>query len=166
MEKTYRVGRRFRKLKYISAVVNCMIVFGFYFIYRFLFEGLSPQFAGAPLALLFVLLGAVVARLTLNMWDKFAAGIRYVLTDDGLRVTRGRRESFYRWEEFSGASMKEFRFSGVFPVEFQIAGKSVMLNQYLDDLCGLTCEIFERIAPYARLEAKLVERAENLRGVY
>ena len=166
MEKTYQIGRRFRKLKVISAVVNCLIVFGFYFIYRFLFEGLSPQFAGAPLALLFVLLGAVVARLTLNVWDKYAAGVRCVLTDDGLRVRQGKQESFYRWEEFSGASMREFRFSGVFPVEFQIAGKPVMLNQYLDGLCDLTCEIFERIAPSARLDEGLIQRAEDLRGVY
>lgn len=166
MEKTYRIGRRFRKLKVISAVVNCLIVFGFYFIYRFLFEDLSPQFVGAPLALLFVLLGAVVARLTLNMWDKYAAGVRCALTEDGLRVTQGKTEQLYRWEAFSGAKMREFRFSGVFPVEFQIAGKPVMLNQYLDGLCELTCEIFERIAPYARLDPELIQRAENLRGVY
>lgn len=166
MEKTYRMGRRFRKLPYISAVVNCLIVFGFYFIYRFIFEDAAPQFVGAPLALLFAALGAVTARLTLWAWAKYAAGVRCVLTEKGLRVIQGKRELFYRWEEFSGAKMQEFRFHGAFPVAFQIAGKPVMLNQYLDDLCGLTCEIFERIAPYARLDPELIQRAEDLRGVY
>ena len=166
MEKTYRIGRRFRKLKYFSAIVNCLIVFGFYFIYRFLFEGIAPQLAGAPLALLFVLLGAVTARLTLSAWDKYAASVRCVLTEDGLRVIQGRTEQLYRWEEFSGAKMQEFRFHGAFPVVFQAAGRSMMLNQHLDDLCGLTCEIFERIAPYAKLDPRLIQRAEDLRGVY
>ena len=166
MEKTYRIGRRFRKLKYISAIVNCLIVFGFYFIYRFVFEDTAPQFVGAPLALLFVLLCAVTARLTLNAWDKYAASVRCVPAEDGLHVMQGKREQFYRWEEFSGAKMQEFRFHGAFPVVFQVAGNSMMLNQQLDDLCGLTCEIFERIAPYARLDPELVKRAEDLRGVY
>lgn len=166
MEKTYRIGRRFRKLQYVSVVVNCLIVFGFYFIYRFIFADASPQFVGAPLALLFVLLGAVVARLTLSAWKKYAASIRCVLTENGLRVVQGKRELFYRWEEFSGAKMQEFRFHGAFPVVFQVAGNSVMLNQYLDDLCGLTCEVFEQIAPYAQLDPALVKRAEDLCGVY
>lgn len=166
MGKTYRVGRRFRKLQYVSAVVNCLIVFGFYFIYRFIFEDIAPQLAGAPLALLFVLLGVVTARLTLSAWNKYAASVRCVLTEDGLRVTQGKREQFYRWEEFSGAKMQEFRFHGAFPVVFQVAGNSIMLNQQLDDLCGLTREIFERIAPYARLDPELIKRAEDLRGVY
>ena len=166
MGKTYRIGRRLRKLKYVSAIVNCLIVFGFYFIYRFVFEDISPQLVGAPLALLFVLLGAVTARLTLSAWDKYAASVHCTVTEKGLRVTQGKREQFYRWEEFSGAKMQEFRFHGAFPVTFQIAGESVMLNQSLDDLCGLTCEIFERIAPYAQLDPELIQRAEDLRGVY
>lgn len=166
MEKTYRIGRRFRKLQYVSVAVNCLIVFGFYFIYRFIFEDIWPQFVGAPLALLYVLLGAVAARLTLSLSDKYAAGVRYTPVEEGLHAVEGKKEQFYRWEEFSGARLEEFRFRGVFPVVFQIAGKSVMLNQHVDGLCELTCEIFERIAPYAQLNPELVKRAEDMRGVY
>lgn len=166
MEKTYRIARRFRKLQYVSVAVNCLIVFGFYFIYRFIFEGISPQLVGAPLALLFALLGVITARLTLRWSDRYAASVRYVLTEDGLRAVRGKREQFYRWEEFSGAKLEEFRFRGVFPVAFQIAGKPMMLNQNVDELCDLTCEIFDRIAPYARLDPELVKRARDMRGVY
>lgn len=166
MEKTYRVGRRFRKLQYVSVAVNCLIVFGFYFIYRFIFESLSPRLVGAPLALLFVLFGVIAARLTLSVSDKYAAGVRYTPTEEGLRAVQGKKELFYRWEDFSGARLEEFRFRGVFPVVFQIAGKPVMLNQHVDGLCDLTCEIFKRVAPYARLDPELIKRAEDMRGVY
>lgn len=166
MERTYRIGRRFRKLQYVSVAVNCLIVFGFYFIYRFIFEGVAPQFVGAPLALAFALLGVITARLTLWASDKYAASVRYTPAEDGLHVMLGKKEQFYRWQEFSGARLEEFRFRGVFPVVFQIAGKSVMLNQHVDELCDLTCEIFERIAPYAQLEPELVQRAQDMRGVY
>ena len=166
MEKTYRIGRRFRKLQYASVVVNCLIIFGFYFIYRFIFSGISPRFVGAPLALLFVLVGVIAAKVTLKVSDKYAAGVRCTLTKNGLRVVRGKQEQFYRWEDFSGARLEEFRFRGVFPVAFQVSGRQVMLNQYLDGLCELTYEIYERIAPYAELDPELVKQAKDMRGVY
>lgn len=166
MNKTYRIGRRFRKMQYASVAVNCLVVFAFYFIYRFIFEGLFPRFVGAPMALVFLLLGVIVARLTLRFSDRYAAGVRYTLTEEGLAAVQGKKERLYRWEDFSGAKLEEFRFRGVFPVEFQIAGRPVMLNQYIDGVCELTAEIFEQIAPYAQLDPELIKRAEDMRGVY
>ena len=166
MNKTYRIGRRFRKMQYASVVVNCLVVFAFYFIYRFIFEEVFPQFVGGPMALVFLFLGVVVSRLTLYFSGKYAAGVRYTVTAEGLAAVQGKKEHLYRWEDFSGAKLEEFRFRGVFPVVFQIAGKAIMLNQYVDDLCGLTCEIFEKIAPYAALAPDLAKRAEDMRGVY
>ena len=166
MGKTYRIGRRYRKMQYASVVVNCLIVFAFYFIYRFLLEGLFPRFVGAPLALTFLLLGVLVAHLTLRYTDRYAASVRYALTDEGLIYECGKRRQLYRWEDFSGATLQEYQFRGVFPVEFQVGGQPMMLNQSVDGLCELTCGIFEQIAPYARLDPKLVKRAEDMRGVY
>lgn len=166
MERRYRIGVRFRKIKYLSVAVNCGIVFVFYFIYRYVFEEAFPHFVGAPLALVFLLLALLVARVTLRVADRYASGIEYRATPDGLRTRAGKREQFYAWEDFSSAKLEEFRFRGVFPVEFQIAGKPVMLNQYVDGICELTAEIFERIAPYAQLDPELVKRAEDMRGVY
>lgn len=166
MGKTYRIGRRFRKLQYASVVVNCLIVFGFYFIYRYVYEDVAPQLVGAPLALLFLLLAVVISRLTLSVSGKYAASVRYTPTDEGLHIVHGKREQLYRWEEFSGAKLEEFRFRGVFPVVFQVAGKSLMLEQNLDELCELTCRIFEQIAPYVQLDESLVKLAKDMSGVY
>lgn len=166
MGKTYRIGRRFRKLQYASVVVNCLIVFGFYFIYRYVYEDVAPQLVGAPLALLFLLLAVVISRLTLSLSDKYAASVRYTPTDEGLHIVQGKKERLYRWEEFSGARLEEFRFRGVFPVVFQVGGKSMMLEQNLDELCELTCRVFERIKPYARIDEELIKRAEDMSGVY
>ena len=166
MDKTYRIGLRYRKMQYASVVVNCLIVFAFYFVYRFVFEGVFPQFVGAPLALVFLLLAAVVARLTLTFTNRYAAGVAYTLTAEGLRYRSGKRESLYRWADFSGAKLVEYQFRGVFPVEFQVEGKPMMLNQNVDGLCELTCKIFERISDHVRLEPELVKRAADMRGVY
>ncbi|MBR3559958.1 MAG: hypothetical protein IKN81_00250 [Oscillospiraceae bacterium] len=166
MEKTYRIGVRFRKLKYFSVAINCAIVFAFYFIYRYVFSGVFPGFVGAPLALVFLLLGVLVGRVTLIYADKYASGIEYRVTEKGLYERTGKREQTYAWEEFTGAKLQEFQFRGVFPVEFQVRGKPMMLHQSVDGLCELTAEVFKRIAPYAVIDPELVERAEQMRGVY
>jgi len=166
MHKTYTIGRRYRKLQYASAAVNCVIVFGFYFIYRFIFAEVAPGLVGAPLALLFLLLAAVVARLTLAFTDRYAKSVRYTVTAEGLLHRQGKRERLYRWADFTGATLEEYRFRGVFPVEFALGAKTLTLNQNLDGLCELTAEVLERIRPYAQPDAALVKRAQDMRGVY
>ncbi|MCR5826185.1 MAG: hypothetical protein K6G54_06445 [Oscillospiraceae bacterium] len=166
MKNTYRVGRRFRRLQYASVVVNSLIVFTFYFIYHYLFGEAFPQAVGAPMALGFLLLGILIARLTLRISDRYARGISYTVTDEGLLCRQLGRETLLRWASFSGAQRQEFRFRGVFPVEFQVDGKPMMLNQSIDDLCGLTAAIFTHIAPYAQLDPELIALTESLRGVY
>ena len=166
MDKSYKIGVRFRKMKYFSVAINCAIVFVFYFIYRYIFSGIFPGFVGAPLALVFLLLGALIARVTVMYADRYAAGFEYRVTEKGLYERRGKREQTYAWADFSGAKLEEYQFRGVFPVEFQVNGRPMMLNQSVDGLCELTAEIFRRIAPYAQLDPELIKRAEDMRGVY
>ena len=166
MEKRYRIGARFRKIKYFSMAVNVSVVFVFYFIYRYVFSGVFPGFVGAPLALVFLLLAVLVARVTLDVADRYASGVEYRVTEAGLYARAGRKEQTYAWEDFSSAKLQEFQFRGVFPVEFQVRGKPMMLNQYVDGVCELTAEIFEQIAPHTQLDPELVKRAEDMRGVY
>lgn len=166
MGKTYRIGARFRKLKYFSATVNCLVVLCFYFIYRFVLGGLFPNLPEAALAAVFLLLGALVAKATLAVAERYAAGVGYRVTEEGLVVLRGGRESLLKWRDFSGARLLEFQFQGVFPVQFRVAGETLLLNQYLDGLCELTSEVLTRIAPYAEIEPELMERAKQMKGVY
>lgn len=166
MDKTYRVGARFKKVKYFSVTVNCLVVACFYFIYQYVLSGVFPGLSATTLALVFLLLGAAVAKATLVVAERYAKGIGCRVTDEGLVVIRGGRERLLKWQDFSGARLVEFQFQGVFPVQFEVAGETVMLNQYLDDLCGLTSRVFERIAPYAKLDPQLVDQAKKLKGVY
>ena len=166
MDKTYRVGARFKKVKYFSVTVNCLVVACFYFIYQYVLSGMFPNLSASALALVFVLLGAAVAKATLVVAERYAKGIGYRVTDKGLVAVRGGRERLFAWKDFSGARLVEFQFQGVFPVQFQVAGETMMLNQYVDDLCGLTSRVFERIAPYAKLDPQLVDQAKKMQGVY
>lgn len=166
MEKTYRVGARFKKVKYLSVTVNCLVVACFYFIYQFVLSGIFPNLSAAALALVFAALGVLVAKATLAAAERYARGVGYRVTDKGLVVIRRGRERLLAWKDFTGAQLAEFQFQGVFPVQFRAAGETLMLNQYVDDLCGLTSRVFEHIAPYAALDPQLVEQAKKMQGVY
>ena len=98
--------------------------------------------------------------------DKYAARFGYRVTPEGLVTENGKKTILYAWDSFSAAELREYQFRGVFPVEFTVNGKPMMLNQHVDGLCELTCEIFKQIAPYAEVDPALIKRAEDMRGVY
>ncbi|MBQ7247681.1 MAG: hypothetical protein IJS22_06295 [Lachnospiraceae bacterium] len=166
MKKEYTVGPRFSKIKYLSVAVNSAIVFMFYFIYRYVFGARLGSFAGWPMVLVFLGLGFVIAFATVRIADRYAAGIGYTVTGEGLVCRTGRKEELLRWEDFSSAVLRELRFTGVHPVEFEVAGRKIMLNQYINDLCGLTQKVFDHIEDHVAIDPALKKRTEDLKGVY
>lgn len=166
MTKVYRIGPRFNKIKYLSVAVNCAIVFMFYFIYRYVFGERLGAAAGWPLALAFLLFGFLVAFLTLRIAGRYAAGISYSVTDRGLIWRMGKKEQIIAWSSFTGAKLRSISFSGVHPVDFTVDGKNMMLNQYIQDLCLLTGQIFDRIEDHVEIDPALRKRTRDLTGVY
>lgn len=166
MDKTFRIGRRFRKFKYLSAGANAFVVFVFYFIYRQLLAEAYPKFADLPLALLFLGIGAGIVKATVYLADKYAQSVFYQITEEGLVVQRGRSRRTLPWTDFQGARLGPVLAQGPFPVEFQVKGERFVLNQYVDELYMLTDEIFQRIEGRAAISPQLREQARAMRGVY
>lgn len=166
MGNTFRIGRRFRKIKYLCVAANALVVFTFYFIYRYLFQSSFPEFVDAPLALIFLLIGLAVVRVTLWFADKYAQSISYQVTAEGLVITQGRAVRTILWTDFRGARLRTVQFQGPFPVEFQTGEETILLNQYVDELYVLTDEVFQHIRGHAAIAPELEEQARAMRGVY
>lgn len=166
MDHTFRIGRRFQKIKYLCVIVNLLVTATFYFIYRYLLEASFPDFVNAPLALIFLLIGFAVAKVTLWAAEKYAAGISYRVTEKGLVVVQGRLEQLLPWNRFTAARLQVYQFQGVFPVEFQVEGKTLILNQYIDGLCRLTGLILEQIRDHAEIDPAAERRSQDLLDVY
>lgn len=162
MKKSYTIGHRFNKWKYAAVIINSFVVFTFYFIYSYLFFGVSEVI----MALIFVALGVLIAKVTVMLFDKYAFGVVYTVTDKGLSVKTGRIERLYLWEDFKSVSFADGGFQNVFPVEFKVKDEKIMLNQYLDDLCRLTRDIFEHIKTHVDIPPDLIKRAEDMTDVY
>lgn len=166
MTKEYCIGPRFNKIKYLSVGVNSAIVFMFYFVYRYVFAGRLGALEGWPLAAIFAAIEFVVVFATLKVADKYASSISYRVTDEGLVYRMGKKEQLLRWKDFSSAILRELRFTGVHPVEFKVAGRTLMLNQYTADLCRLTDQVFDHIEDHIAIAPELRKHTRDLTGIY
>lgn len=90
MKKVFVAGRRFDKMKNVCVLANSVVVFSFYFIYRYLFEPSYPDFVGAPLVAIFLLIEAVVIVLTNKVGAKIKAKIRYEIKPEYLEMSTGK----------------------------------------------------------------------------
>jgi len=166
MMETFRIGQRFLKIKYLCVIVNSFVVVVFYFIYHYLLGKFSPDFVNAPLALIFLVIGLLVAKITLWFADKYASGIFYQVMPEGLVITQGHSIQTYTWDSFTAAKFRPYRFREVFPVEFQADGKTLILNQYIEGLCQLTGLILDQIQDYAEIDPIVRQRSKDLLDVY
>lgn len=166
MDRTFLIGKRFLKLKYLCVIVNAFVVAAFYFIYRYLLEDAFPDLVNAPLAVVFLAVGAVVVKITLWVAEKYASGISYRVTEDGLIVVRGRLEELLPWDSFTAAKLQSYQFQGVFPVEFHLGKRHLILDQYIDELCRLTGLILDRIRDHAEIDPAVEQRVKDLMDIY
>lgn len=166
MNHTFRIGQRFLKIKYLCVIANTLVVVVFYFIYRYLLEDVFRDFVDAPLVIIFLMIGLVVAKLTLWIANKYASSVAYQVTEGGLVVVRGQLEHLLPWSDFTAARLRPYHLRGVFPVEFQVGKKVLILNQYTDELCRLTGLILSHIRDHAEIDPVVEQQSRDLLGVY
>ncbi len=166
MDNTFRIGKRFLKIKFLCVIVNVLVVAVFYFIYRYLLEESFQAFVNAPLAIIFLAIGMATAKVTAWVADKYAAGILYRVTGEGLVTVQGKREQLFPWNGFTAARLRPYQLRGVFPVEFQLGEKVLVLNQYTDGLCRLTGLILNHIRDHAEIDPAVERQSRDLLDVY
>lgn len=169
METTFRAGKRLTAMKVLALVVNCAVVFVFYFIYRYLLGDAVPALSGAPLAVLFLGLGALVAAATLWVARKYADTVCYQVGQDALVVGCGAQARRYPWPDFTAAALDQngaYRLGTVLPLSFQVGGETLTLNQYVGNIYGLADAIFQRIEPYAEIPEELKRQVCAMKGAF
>ena len=166
MNRKFKPGKRLMKMKNLAIVACLIVVFVFYFIYRYLFEATFPQFVGLPMVILFILFGALVYKGVTYFYKKYADGTYYIVTDDALVVGVGKSEKKYAWNRFKKAGLSLNAVRAVCPVVFQIGDEELKLNQYVEDIYELVGRILSRIEPYAEIEEELKQRTQTMKGIY
>jgi len=163
MNKVFLAGNRFAKMRNLSVVANCLVVFVFYFIYRYLLETSFPNFVGTPLLVVFLLVCAGIVKLTLVITGKIRDNIRYELTADALVIGKGKTERRYKWSAFQSAHLDETRLRDILPVYFMVGEERLTLNQYVDNIYELAYQMIRRVESHATIDPELRKRADCMR---
>lgn len=168
MKTEFGVGKRFGFVRGLALAINSFLVFGFYFIYRYLFEDVMPGFVGLPLAAIFLAVEFGVVKFTLWAMEKYRQSIGYRITQDCLIYGSGKTEQRYYWKDFTGADLNavgSYRFGTVLPIRFFMGEKTVELNQYTADIYNLAGQILDRISPYAEVSQELKQQMRAMSGI-
>lgn len=157
---TFRPSLRFSRFRNLCMVIVAVMVFGFYFIYDYIYgemESWNPK----RMAFVFLLTGIILVLLVGIFFTRMKNSMYYRLTANALEFSCWGRSVFYPYKSFVKAW---YRFSGPFdtlPVVFQMADKKTLeLNQYIANLPDLTLGLLERIEDHAELEEGLKGRCE------
>lgn len=162
MKRVFLAGRRFDKMKNLCILANSVVVFSFYFIYRYLLETLYPATVGAPLIAIFILIEVVVVYLTNFFAQKLKVRIRYEIKPEYLQVSIGKTERKYPWANFTEAKFNPYRMRDIFAVTFVVAGTELPLNQYVDNIYELVYQILEH-TDMKKIDPEVINRARDLR---
>lgn len=161
--KEYRLGVRFRKFRNLCMIIVAAVVFGFYFIYDFLYgdkEWWDPQtfaFAFVMIGFLFVVLTGIGLNTMLNTMS-------YRLLDNALEVSCWGRSVRYYYKDFKEAFYRGWGPFDSIPIVFVMKDRRKLeLNQYLEDLAELSSGMLEKIRPYADVQDGLEQRIRNIR---
>ena len=166
MNRKFQPGKRLMRMKNFTILACWVVVFVFYFIYDYLFRDMFPQLMGLPLAILFILFGLVVYKAVNFVYNKYAEGTYYIITNDALVVGHGKREVKYSSKQFQKATINQNSLHGVCPVVFHVGKEELRLNQYVEDIYELVDRILKRIEPYAQIDQELKARTDAMKGVY
>lgn len=165
MNREYRMGKRFQTMKNTCMIAGLVVIWGFYFIYRVLFQNLIPALVGWPMALVFV--GVSVLALYGIQWvaDKLIALFWYEVTDEALISHQGLNTYRYEWKDFTAVRSFRTKLISFFPVIFTVNGKQLELNQYTSDIYRLAGEIFDHIQDHVDIPKELRHQADTMRGI-
>ncbi len=157
---TFRPSLRFSRFRNLCMAIVAVMVFGFYFIYDYIYgelESWDPK----RMAVVFLITGIILVLLVGIFFTRMKNSMYYRLTANALEFSCWGRSVRYPYSDFVKAW---YRFSGPFdtlPIVFQLRNKRTMeLNQYIAGLPDLTLGLLERIQDHADLEEGLMDRAK------
>ena len=152
----FGIENRIHFIKNGCIAAAAIVLFVFYFIYRYVFADYIPQFVGLPMLLGFITLGVVFAYIFGILERKKAESTYYELTDSHLLYRNGRLTKKYKWADFDKVEKAEHFSRSRVPVVFYVKGAPLELNHFLDSPAGLSLQIIRRIPQNVSYDGDLI----------
>lgn len=153
----FRLGNRFDKYKFIGIFAASLIIYMFYLVYDFLLAPVFPFLKGTLLIVFFIAL-EVTLIYGVNFFSRYMKEhYYYIVTEDKLILVSGSNQFEYWWKDFESVNEEKFDFTSICPIVYQVDGKKLSLNQYIDNLWGLNKIIIKHIEDHVEIDSKLKE---------
>lgn len=165
MNKTFRCGRRFRRLRNFSYLLITAEVVFFYLVYLYILAGSYPQYAGNPLLAIFFGIEVLLMLLVRFIFGKIEGKLFYTVDDQGITLHNMAGVITLPWEQFESAASLPLGGRNPCPIYFMVNGRRFVPNQYLDDLAGLDTLIVDKIRSHAQIEPGLDEKLMAYRSL-
>ncbi|MCD8053939.1 MAG: DUF2244 domain-containing protein [Lachnospiraceae bacterium] len=159
-EKKYYMGKRFYRYRTL-AMALCFFVIGvFYCLYDEWMVPVVPALQGVPMLLIFAGLEVLVLGGIYVVSKRMAECNYYVVRREGLLYVSGEKQIMYPWEDFESMQEDRFDYAVICPIQYTVAGKPLMLNQYLEDIWGLHRDILAHLGGRIPVPEQLREQVQ------
>lgn len=157
-KKTYHMGKHFKTYHVLSYVAVSIIVFGFYFIYDFLFVQNGLFVTGTQLLMIFIAIEVLLMYGIKKGGDWIKRVYYYELSDAGVTVVMNKNRTTYTWDKFQDVRMGMHSFVDLCPVQYTYDGKKLTFSQYLEDMYGMHLVILSRISDHVKIPEGLEDQ--------
>lgn len=162
MQHRYYMGKSFGRAAVVTYSVSVAIFILGCIVYSLYFVNVSKDVWVA----IFSIVCVAVLLLERKLFRGARAAIYYELSDEGL-LYRGIKnmKKLYRWEDFTQIETERFVYDRLCNIRFTCGGETFIINKYIEDPCGLACEIMDRIEPYVSVNPEIKKKMAALSGI-
>lgn len=163
MPRTFRPGKRLRRLEILAYIMLTLEVAFFYLVYLYVLADSYPQFAGAFLLTVFFVIEALIIMGAKWFFRQYREKVSCTVDQSGVTIRNMLGSYTMPWEDFESADNKVFGGRNPCPISFTVKGKTFMPNQYLADIAVLDTIIVDKIRDHAAIQEDLDEALEAYR---
>lgn len=163
MPRTFRPGKRLKRLQFLAYIMFTLEVAFFYLVYLYILADSYPQFAGTFLLTVFFVIEAAILFGTKFFFAKYREKVSCTVNSEGVTVRNMLGSLTLPWEDFEAVSNKVFGGRHPCPIAFTVKGKAFMPSQYLEDIAILDTLIVEKIRDHVEISEDVEKALEAYR---
>ena len=159
----FKLGKKFNKQKYLSMSIVTIVIFAYYIIYDYLFVSKNiSSIGGNVMLLLFIVIEIVVMVGIAIFFDLKKKNYYYTIDLEKLIKFDGKSEIRYYWKDFEKVFEDKFTLVSICPITYQVCGKKLSINPYIDNLPQLHKHILDHIEKYVDVSPNLKSYLEGI----
>lgn len=148
---TYYLGKHFKTYHVLAYIIVSILVFGFFFIYQYLFVGEGSPLTTEMLAAIFAFL-EVILMCAIYKGGAWLKKVYYYEVDNkGVTIVLNKNRTTYTYDKFTEVSMGMHSITVFCPVTYVYNGKKLMFSQYMANMWDMNLQVIDHIRDHVEI---------------